>query len=188
MKSRIVRSFGLLDAMIIVAAIAAFFAVSRGTMLWPNDPNDFPFWQRLGRRWGVLLMFLSAAMIVVRLRSPRPRWRRVWCQPGFTACVAALIGAAANAGATALGLHARLSLPEYYTIAQVCESWSYAGPAVLGTWLALLLNRRWRAERGAIDRLGRLIGLLWIIELAFSEMPGSRWFLVLDRYIWKHWR
>jgi hypothetical protein len=187
-KSRVHRSFGLLDAMIMIAAIAGFYAISRGTLLWPNDPNDFPFWQRLGRRWGVLLMFLSAAMVVIRLRSPRPRCRRLWIQPGFTACVAALVGAAANAGSTALKLHAVLSLREYYTVAQLCESWPYSGPAVLGVWLALILSRRWRPERGAIDRVGHLIGWLWIIEFAFSEMPGSRWFLVIDRYIGKHWR
>ena len=135
-------------------------------------------------------MFLSAAIVVIRLRSPRPRGRRLWSQPGYTGCVAALIGAAVNAGAR--------GAPNF-TLCSACPSttpWRGSaragptpGPAVLGAWLALILSRRWRPEQGAaIDRLGRLIGLLWIIELAFSELPGSRWFLVIDRYIWKHWR
>ncbi len=188
MKSRVCRSFGLLDAMILVAAVAGFFAASRGILLWPNDPNDFPFWQQLGRRWGLLLLFLSVAMVLIRLAPPRPRCRRLWSQPGFTACVAALFGFAVNSSFTALRLHASLIGPEAYTMTRFCEGWPYAGPAVLGAWLALVLTRRWRAERGAIDRLGRLIGLLWLIELVFSELPGSRWFLVIDRFMWKHWR
>ncbi len=42
--------------------------------------------------WTVLL-------ILLRLRSPRPSWRRLWRQPGVAACLAALVGWAWSAGA-----------------------------------------------------------------------------------------
>ena len=53
--------------------------------------------------------------------------------------------------------------------------WPYAGPAVIGAWLALLLTKRRRAEPSSIDRLGRLIAACWLIEFVLGEMPGRRW-------------
>lgn len=179
MKPRACRGFGVLDAMIVIAAIAAFLGVSHGISLWPKDPHDFQFWQQLGRRWGLLLLVLSAASVVIRLRRPRPRYRRLWMQPGFTACALALFGFAVSASSTALRFHASLFSSEYYTRAAFFEGWPYAGPAVLGAWLTLILTRRWRSERSTIDRLGRLVGLCWLVELFFSELPGSRWLLVI---------
>ncbi len=34
--------------------------------------------------------------------------------------------------------------------------------AVVGAWLALALSGRWRTETSWIDRLGRLLGWLWV--------------------------
>ncbi len=39
------------------------------------------------------------------------------------------------------------------------------GFAVIASWVALALARRWRSERGWIDRAGRAVGLLWIVLL-----------------------
>lgn len=40
--------------------------------------------------------------------------------------------------------------------------------AVGSSWITLLISGRWRAESGWIDRLGRLLGLVWICPLLLS--------------------
>ena len=40
----------------------------------------------------------------------------------------------------------------------------FFGPAVLVSWTTLLLGRRWRAESSWVDRLGRAVGVFWIVE------------------------
>jgi hypothetical protein len=45
----------------------------------------------------------------------------------------------------------------------VAIRWAYT--AVLGSWLALALSRRFRPERSWIDRAGRALGLYWVLLL-----------------------
>src|SRR5690348_10699033 len=98
------RRFRILDGLVLVAAMAVGFAGCRfwlsavsddehGRILWLE--SDFPLapglW-RAGVAWTYLLAFplLSStlAVLVLRLWPIRPRRRRLWCQPGFLACVA----------------------------------------------------------------------------------------------------
>lgn len=55
------------------------------------------------------------------------------------------------------------------------EGARYGGLAVLASWTTLLLARRWHAEPGWVDRLGRVIGTLWITAgLAVSVSNALR--------------
>ncbi len=56
----------------------------------------------------------------------------------------------------------------------------WPGPAICGAWLTMALGGWWRPERSAIDRLGRAIGVVWIVlslgVLATLAWPDtSRW-------------
>jgi hypothetical protein len=185
------RQFTLLDAMILVGAMALGLAANR----W-FDPNYY--WSTVIREfasnftwdWGSFEEFLDAiwrfstphavsatlAVLTMRLRNPRPRWRRLSRQPGLTACVALLIGWAAGSAYTVVKV---LSIDRAHTIvytngttyAQQPESWEYTfavwgsilgGFAVVVAWATLLLVGRLRAEPSWLDRLGRLAGLAWI--------------------------
>ncbi len=42
------------------------------------------------------------------------------------------------------------------------------GFGVLSSWSLIALQGRWRADRGWIDRLGRAVGVLWILVMALS--------------------
>jgi hypothetical protein len=96
------------------------------------------------------------ALLVIRLRRPRPRFRRLNRQPGFVACVAAGL-TLLLCGATSLPLLAHgkdwVSFISYAP--EVCF-------AVVGAWLALALAGRWHTEPGWIDRMGLAVGVLWI--------------------------
>jgi hypothetical protein len=39
----------------------------------------------------------------------------------------------------------------------------FVGLSVVVSWMTLLVGRQWRAERSWIDRLGRAIGIWWVI-------------------------
>jgi hypothetical protein len=56
------------------------------------------------------------------------------------------------------------------------------GPAVAASWIALRLMRRWRPERGWIDRLGICIGWFWLIFMFFQWQLG-RWTSALASFI-----
>lgn len=57
---------------------------------------------------------------------------------------------------------------------------SWAGLAICGAWLTMALGGWWRPERSAIDRLGRAIGLVWIV-LSLGVLATLAW---LDTSRW----
>jgi len=190
-QTRISRKFGLLDSMILVAAMATWSAALRYFGPATNWGNWSSIWivggggwvRILQRQTGLLLFILSVSTVLLRLRAPRPNWRRLWRQPGVTACVAATLGILVFAVSKVVSYHAGLKQWEYFAPAAFWYQWPYAGPAVIGAWLALLCTRRWRAERSTIDRLGRLIGVCWLIEFLLAEMPGRRWVSIVERFL-----
>jgi hypothetical protein len=100
------------------------------------------------------------------------------------ACAAATAGVAVKALNKALSYHAGLRSGNL-DMAILWFGWPYSGPAVVGAWLALIVTRRWRAERGGIDRIGRLIGACWLIEFVLAEMPGTRWVAIITNVIYR---
>jgi hypothetical protein len=168
------RPFNLQDAIILVAASSVGFIPLRRSLpdleanlnelaqelslgLWDNHRLWYFLFgtPRLAYRlasgvFHVLFPFLvcwTAALVVMRLRSPRPPWRDLVRQPGLWACLAAVV--------------AEVAFPW----------WDYFGvrlPAIIVpgavalAWLALVLTRAWRPERSWIDRAGRIMGLVWL--------------------------
>jgi hypothetical protein len=105
-----------------------------------------------------MLVGLTPAQILMRLRRPRPEWRSLLRQPGFMACSAALIGYLIDQGwdrSIQLGF-ARFPF------------WTSLAPLIV--WAILLLLRRCRAEKSWIDRLGRVLGACWIVAGFWSQL------------------
>src|SRR3954453_20841801 len=103
------RSLTLLDGMIVIAATACGFAAIRGAVpemlhMLPTGPR-VPF--LMSRPvLGIALVTLAAwplpamwsiALLILRLRRPRPRWRRLSRQPGVAASCAVAFAATFNA-------------------------------------------------------------------------------------------
>jgi hypothetical protein len=132
-------------------------------------------WVVLG--WPVVAMW-TLALAALRLRGPRPRARRLFAPPGVAACVVAAVMMAEEAVYTAsLSISRFLQFPLPSTAAGLADDgrwrqltyWTIhasvensIGFAVLAWWVALALARRWRPERGWIDRAGLAVGGLWI--------------------------
>jgi hypothetical protein len=94
-----------------------------------------------------VLCSLSVAVLILRLASPRPQWRALARQPGLWAC-----GAAVGSIFVASWLEAlSVRIP------------AVAVPAsVVLAWLVLWISGRWAGDRSWLDRLGRVIGVLWL--------------------------
>ena len=164
----IALAVGLAPAVGVVSHIAESFAKipPGGRSFWYFD--DLEWWwdgvvKRLGpRSWVVsgvvelllcLVAPLAPALVVARLRRPRPTLRQMACQPGFVAC--AVICMALFVGMELTILRVGLIPPPVLM----------ATPgALVGTaWLALAVTRRWRSEANWLDRGGRFVGVLWIV-------------------------
>ena len=118
---------------------------------------------QLGRILNIIvlnfLFFLIPACLILRLRRPRPPLRMVIRQPGFAACaapVAVVLAALPLAFVTPSEL-----------AGQVIEigGQALAVAAVPLAWLSLIATRRWNPEPSWIDRLGRVLGVLWMVSL-----------------------
>jgi hypothetical protein len=98
------RSFRISDALVLVAATGiglagcgVWLSVSHHSWgdLWPTSDKSVLVGLWIAA-WGaipassILLLSWTTAILLLRLRIPRPRQRHLWCQPGFLACVAAV--------------------------------------------------------------------------------------------------
>jgi hypothetical protein len=166
------RSFSLGDALILILALALGLALARPyIILIANYIHTAPnkYFQTLdgtvslGRSLNLIMLyflyFLLPAFLILRLRRPRPPMHSLVRQPGFAACAAPV---ACYLAALPLSL-----LGPFVPVAQVIE---LAGQILVAgatplAWFFLAVTRRWAAEPSWIDRLGRILGALWMVSL-----------------------
>ncbi len=174
------RRFTLLDGMILVAATAVGYALVHvlERLIGEGDFLSLIREAWTGREFAkmALLLYLVAlpvlaawtvALIPLRLLKPRPRSRRMARQPGLMAGIAAsmaigfmglVVGIMSVSMSWLIG-----GLDQVVMLQGVLMLPASLGLAVLVAWTTLLLGRRWRAEPSWIDRLGRIIGVAWVL-------------------------
>jgi hypothetical protein len=191
MPDRRRRAFTLLDLMVLVAAVAGTIGLYR----WLYAPvSTWPIWRMHIDSYHAGLLFVTAliyltwpflvvgtlAFVTIRLHGARPRAARLMRQPGMVACASALfvviarglvsgpIREAAFLQVPSIPTHATEADRAVLTMA-ICDALTFGGYTVLAAWLVLALGRRWRSEPGWIDRLGRFLGVAWIVwSLSFT--------------------
>lgn len=182
MPIRRCRPFTILDAMILVAATAVGLALARtivgDAIMMPRSP----MW--VARPITYLLLAWTLAFLPLRLRNPRPPLRRLMRQPGMVACAAVAVVVLIDA--TSWGTYWAKAGPR--TAGLMLERFwrghsQHPGPAVAVAWLGLALGRRARPEPGWIDRIGRFIGVLWLLTLACDWRFG-RW---ISDFLYRLW-
>ncbi len=149
----------------------------------------------------VLLLPATFGVFVMRLRPPRPRRARLILQPGMAAACAVGIVCAFQSLVTAVTFarHAYGPGPRGISYSPSILlggfRWSFVhfspelwfgsrhfpmfaanltfacGLAVAVVWIILWLSGLWRGERSWIDRLGRVLGMLWIAISAIVSIP-----------------
>jgi hypothetical protein len=119
----------------------------------------------------------TVALLILRLRAPRPSRRRLACQPGAMALASATLVVALRLLEYALMVletvalwgsdwsFAAVSRAINVLYANMTEADTSPGLAVAAAWLTLIVGGRWRPEPTWIDRAGRLAGLAWLLLL-----------------------
>jgi hypothetical protein len=178
------RRFTLLDGMILVAATAVGYAVfqSLNHLIGVGDVLEILRETTSSGAIGELIALLtliaapvmvswSLVLIPLRLIGTRPRWRRLARQPGLVASLAvatALGFMAMVTGVALLGIGRNIlgGFPEMLLLLALF----FFGVAVLASWVTLVAGRRWRPEPSWVDRLGRALGIFWILLAIASPL------------------
>jgi hypothetical protein len=161
------RRLSIADVMIVVAAAAIGLVLVRQPFpISGRSPMSALAWSGLVLATDFLAP-VSFAFLAIRLRPPRPTFRRLARQPGFAACL--VVAAASVVVAGLFGIDQILAKGGPHLNS---ESWCSlevhsAALAVLGSWITLATAGRWRRlATGGVERLGRLVGWTWLSLLA----------------------
>jgi hypothetical protein len=197
MQANVPRKFTLIDAMVLIAATAvALVPIS----FVCNDPDThlglvddgWPLWSiwlfawELNMLMSALVITSSAAILFLRLRSPRPRFSRICRQPGAAACLIILVATFyffAQYGLLVCFYHAggyewneAVTLIRWESVRAALAGWVDISIPIV--WLILWLGKFWRPEPSWIDRTGRVIGIYCTFAsllFGWAELVGKGW-------------
>ena len=165
------RRFSLLDAMVLIAATAVGLTIDR--VFWSDmhgwDGAVLKHFRDLTSAGIILSVPLVAmwtvATLALQLRRPRYRLRRMLRRQGTAACCAATVALALGAvlvicatRGTPVSFGSRLIMGYGLPV--------MAGGAVTAVWTVSLIAREYQAASDWTDRLGRVIGLYWVMSTA----------------------
>lgn len=199
MRPRMTRSFRISDTLVLVAATGIGLATCRFWFsasnkswgdLWPtaDEPVLVGSWIAALRAIpvsSILLLCWTAAVLLLRLLTPRPPRRHLWCQPGFLACVGAVfvfawklvcIGLLVASQVVTAGF-AWTSTLRYGDVVQeitmmLLTPRGNVGGSVLLVWLVAWASSRCRSEPSWVDRAGRVLGAAWVC-ISLLEVSGG---------------
>ncbi len=173
------RKANLGDAMILMIAFGIGLTLGlralenigqRFAMITPTGRPVLVAWvkeiaQRQGLRFLVFegcveLLFcfvapLTPALLVARLRRPRPAFPGLVCQPGLVASAALCL---------ATIIEVDVAFLQLATVPFLLEA-ALPGAMVVASWAILALSGRWHPEASWVDRSGRLVGVFWIATI-----------------------
>lgn len=193
------RRFHLGDAMLMVAAVTPSLLLIRiGVELGRFDVNKRSLLTRefvefLNVGGGCILAGLVPAVLVVGLYRAHPSRRDAAQGPGLVACIVALAASILPVlwFAGRVLAESRLRYPIFAVpFNNAAERWMMtafgrwmmvAGPMIVGAWIALALNGRWRPRPTWTDRAGYVLGACFVLIYLYGEiyfvvtMPINRW-------------
>jgi hypothetical protein len=164
----------VLDAIVLLAAIASGFAISKAagtpSYVFGGDSHDSgPMLHRVVSKGPAFLIGIvapilassSLATLCLALIPPRPAWRRWIRQPGVLgplaiAVVVAIDGARDAAIATTAPRHS------FYLDGAIYGWARLAFAALVASWMTLWLLARWRSPLAWTDRAGVWLCIGWI--------------------------
>lgn len=187
LSTRLQRRFTLLDTMILIAAVASCVAFTKHHVHYfsnewnvrfdeQEDPLQTPFFKYMLIRENIQawIAILSIALLVIRVRQPRPSRRRLLCQPGTVARLAVSI---LTLSRFACGMipwtmfFFSKHFDQFYFFDNMIRHIGLGIDLILvPAWLLLALSGRWRADSGWIDRSGRILGCVGITEFFMFEI------------------
>jgi hypothetical protein len=189
MKRSTSRGFRLVDVMILIAATAAGFSLVKSDTLEGKTTqatlyhNIYYYEADFAAVACPLWLAWTFAALAIRLRSPRPPFRRLARQPGWVASLSVSLCVPIQLALTFFDLYhgpSRIdgsAIP--YGFFYGLRLWPVF--VIVGAWLALWLNGRWRPEPSAIDRFGRALGFGWIAFFFLHKISYVLFWMGLGR-------
>jgi hypothetical protein len=177
MRATALRKFTLVDAIVLVAALAISLVEVRrnlredwfiyGDWSWDNARElSYGFNQVLS----IIALCLGCALCILRLRTPRPSLRRIFRQPGTAACATVIcyslilmIGVSIDGWE----FFSDVGWGEYFCYMFSMLGGHALGGPVAGAWIVLWIGKVGRLEPSWIDRTGRVLGIYWIVSAPF---------------------
>jgi hypothetical protein len=162
------RRFTVLDAMVLIAALAPALWVDRAIVpqIWqpPGYAGKFLVLAPIATA-AAPVACLTVAALFLRVRPPRPGLRDGAGRPGTLAVVVGAL--ACLAGLTTIGVAGLLARPGP-DLSDVLDFSVLLSPlmiasGVAGSWLTLWAGGRWRSPEDWIDRTGLALGWFWIV-------------------------
>ena len=196
MREAPTRRFNLGDALVLIAAVAPALVLIRtgwtlglfdvGKLTGAGDaPPSRQLVEFLNVGGGCILAGLVPAVLILGLYRAHPSRRDAAQGPGLVACFAA-VAAAILPIAWYVGrvlIESRYPYPIYSVpFNNAFGRWMRAaGPMVLGAWVALALQGRWRPRSTWTDRAGGVLGACFVFIYLYAEvyvavvMPIAQW-------------
>ncbi len=191
------RRFSLGDAMVMIAAITPSLLLIRlgvgfglfelGKLLETGGrPATFArqLVEFLDVGGGCILAGLVPAVLILGLYKAQPSWRDAARGPGLIACFVAVAASILPIlwFAGMVLIESRHAYPIYSVhFNNLFGRWMLAaGPMILGAWIALAIQGRWRPNPTWTDRAGCVLGSCFVLIYLYSEiyfdvvMPISR--------------
>lgn len=180
------RGFTIVEGCILTAGIALGFSLIRAIAPELTKPDSWAYLAYPPGGWSPiaayeryicavvfmmtpLLIACTPAVLILQAAGPRPPWRRLRRQPGFVACLlaTALMAIAAVIGLLCLLLRGTpASRPTLERSLELFPNIGLVGIGILCGWGAMKVCGAWRPVPSRRDRLGRLVGALWVVVAA----------------------
>ncbi len=123
---------------------------------------------------------ISVAVLICRLTQLRPSRQRLSREPGFFAMVAVTFILMAWLPVVAIAIVSwwqpePRTLHSCYSVEFIARTITcYCAYAVAVSWVLLAISNRWRAKRNWADRVGRLLGAVWILPAILAPLEQLR--------------
>jgi hypothetical protein len=195
------RSFNILDAIVLVASTAVGMALcighariveTRANFDPPPPPGFVSVYDSLPFRvhsfcgYLTLLLFAwSIGFLLLRIRSPRARLRRLFRSPGAAACLAVFVYFIVRSADAMMTWLVNVVRPlDGYSVDWVEETLASpqqlgveAGPAIAAVWAILALSRGIRFTRDWLEIFGLLLAFGWFLLLFEQPVCNFLWSL-----------
>jgi hypothetical protein len=175
-ETEIPRRFRLIDAITLIAAAALMLSADRAIQwfwVWGDPVASYSPPETRQMAWALALISLSLISLVSLMLHPTGPRRLRRGAPGLFvhAAVATVLAVRIIGWAVQALIHRAFSGdPRFYEIRWTVEVMNFlrddirrdVAIAVVATWLTLAIAGRWHPERAWDDRLGRLLGAVWL--------------------------
>jgi hypothetical protein len=122
--------------------------------------------ERGGASYNLFLYTVTASLVLISLRRPRPRLPRLVHEAGWSACLTAIVVHAVRTIAEIASWgadRARVArFPWPLCVAVFDDLDLYVGPAIVAVWVAIALGRRYRLDWSLIGWLTLIAGTSWV--------------------------